>query len=258
MKATARWRNTRTRVSVTDIITRGNTVTVHGKSFPGFFSSHIYVTLTTKYILEPSHALEDLNRDGVVNIQDLVFIASRFGQSGETEADVNDDGVVNIQDLVLVAGAIGGDTAAPSDDPESLELLNAAEVEQWLDEARQLVASGATSQRGIAVLEQLLAALTPKETALLPNYPNPFNPETWIPYHLAEPTEVTLSIYGVDGKLVRTLALGHQSAGIYESKSRAAYWDGRNNVGERVASGVYFYTLTAGNFAATGKMLIMK
>ena len=98
----------------------------------------------------------------------------------------------------------------------------------------------------------------PSESALLPNYPNPFNPETWLPYHLAEPAEVTLSIYSADGRLVRTLALGHQPAGIYENKSRAAYWDGRNAVGERVASGLYFYTLTAGDFAATGKMLIRK
>ena len=98
----------------------------------------------------------------------------------------------------------------------------------------------------------------PAENALLPNYPNPFNPETWIPYHLSEPADVTLSIYSADGKLVRTLALGHQPAGVYENKSRAAYWDGRNAMGERVASGLYFYTLTAGDFAATGKMLIMK
>ena len=98
----------------------------------------------------------------------------------------------------------------------------------------------------------------PSETALLPNYPNPFNPETWIPYHLAEPADVTLRIYAADGKQVRTLALGHQSAGIYENRSRAAYWDGRNTTGERVASGMYFYTLTAGDFAATKKMLIMK
>ena len=98
----------------------------------------------------------------------------------------------------------------------------------------------------------------PSESALLPNYPNPFNPETWIPYHLAESAEVTLTIYSADGRLVRMLALGHQPAGIYENKSRAAYWDGRNAVGERVASGLYFYTLTAADFAATGKMLIMK
>ena len=98
----------------------------------------------------------------------------------------------------------------------------------------------------------------PETTALLPNYPNPFNPETWIPYRLAESAEVTLSIYSLNGNRVRTLALGHQPAGFYESRSRAAYWDGRNAIGERVASGVYFYTLTAGDFAATGKMLILK
>ena len=98
----------------------------------------------------------------------------------------------------------------------------------------------------------------PAETALLLNYPNPFNPETWIPYHLAEPADVTLSIYAADGKLVRTLALGYQSAGVYESKSRAAYWDGRNAFGERVASGLYLYTFTAGEFTATGRMLILK
>ena len=96
------------------------------------------------------------------------------------------------------------------------------------------------------------------QTLLLPNYPNPFNPETWVPYHLAKPADVRLTIYGIDGKVVRRLDLGHQAAGFYQSKSRAAYWDGRNDVGERVASGIYFYTLTAGEFAATQKMLILK
>ena len=207
---------------------------------------------------DSSQVAADANSDGVVNILDLVLVSSRFGESGEIEADVNADGVVNIQDLVLVAAAIGGDAAAPSIDPQSLAMLSAADLQQWLEEARHFVAADAISQRGIAVLEQLLSALMPKETALLANYPNPFNPETWIPYHLAESADVTLTIYAVDGKVVRTLALGHQDAGIYESKSRAAYWDGRNAVGERVASGLYFYMLTAADFAATGKMLIMK
>ena len=108
------------------------------------------------------------------------------------------------------------------------------------------------------MLEQILALLTPQETALLANYPNPFNPETWIPYRLAAPGEVTLTIYAINGQVVRTLALGHQAAGFYEGRSRAAYWDGRNAQGERVASGVYFYTLSAGNFIATRKMLIRK
>ena len=99
---------------------------------------------------------------------------------------------------------------------------------------------------------------TVQETAVLPNYPNPFNPETWIPYQLAAPAEVTLCIYSMQGALVRELALGYQAAGAYQHRSRAAYWDGKNALGETVASGVYFYTFTAGDFSATGKMLIMK
>lgn len=103
-----------------------------------------------------------------------------------------------------------------------------------------------------------LSKTAPEETVLLTNYPNPLNPETWIPYKLVNPAEVTVTIYAADGKLVRMLAVGHQAAGVYQSKSRAAYWDGRNAVGEPVASGLYFYTLTAGNFTATRKMLIRK
>ena len=103
-----------------------------------------------------------------------------------------------------------------------------------------------------------LSKAIPEETVLLTNYPNPFNPETWIPYQLAKPAEVTITIYTADGKLVRTLALGHQPVGVYQSKSRAAYWDGKNEVGEPVASGVYFYTLKAGDFSGTRKMLIRK
>ena len=98
----------------------------------------------------------------------------------------------------------------------------------------------------------------PTTTGLLPNYPNPFNPETWIPYQLAASSEVTLHIYAVNGALVRTVALGHQPAGMYHSKSRAAYWDGRNEHGEKVASGIYFFTLSAGDFTATRKLLIKK
>ena len=97
-----------------------------------------------------------------------------------------------------------------------------------------------------------------RENFLLANFPNPFNPETWIPYQLSKPADVSLTIYAVNGQVVRRLALGHQSAGLYQSRIRAAYWDGRNAFGEPVASGLYFYTLTAGDFSATRKMLIRK
>ena len=95
-------------------------------------------------------------------------------------------------------------------------------------------------------------------TALFTNFPNPFNPETWVPYQLSKPADVTLTIYDMRGVVVRQLQLGHKPAGVYSSRSRAIYWDGRNSIGEKVATGVYFYTLKAGDFTATRKMLIRK
>ena len=208
---------------------------------------------------EPKIAiLGDINRDGIVNIQDLIIVNARFGQTGKNSADINGDGIVNIMDLVLVAGAFGNGAAAPALSPQSLEMLTTADIQRWLFQAQQLELTDATSLRGIRFLEQLLAALMPKKTVLLANYPNPFNPETWIPYQLSKPADVTLTIYGVNGKIVRQLALGHQPVGIYQNRSQAAHWDGKNEFGESVVSGLYFYTLTAGNFSATRKMLIMK
>ncbi|MDE0638709.1 MAG: T9SS type A sorting domain-containing protein [Candidatus Poribacteria bacterium] len=206
----------------------------------------------------PKQLKEDINGDGVVNIQDLVLVAAQFGQTSENRADVNGDDVVNIQDLVLVAAAFSNASAAPTIRRDANEHLTPEVVQQWLVDAKKLARTDVTAQRGIAVLEFLLAALTPKETALLPNYPNPFNPETWIPYQLAKRADVSISIYSADGKLVRMLNLGQQAAGVYESQNRAAYWNGKNEVGEFVASGVYFYTLKAGDFTATRKMLIRK
>ena len=188
-----------------------------------------------------------------------MLVASRLGQAGQNKADVNGDGAVNIQDLVLVAGELGTHAAAPSAWHHTLMgIPTRATVEQWLTQAHRLPLTDARSQRGILLLERLLATLVPTETALLPNYPNPFNPETWIPYQLAKPAEVKVSIHTADGKLVRTLTLGQLPAGVYQDKDRAAYWDGKNEQGESVASGVYFYTLKAGEFAATKKMLIRK
>ena len=107
-------------------------------------------------------------------------------------------------------------------------------------------------------LPALVAYEIPSKTELLPNYPNPFNPETWIPYRQAEDAFVTLTIYNLSGQIVRTLEVGHRIASAYESRSKAIYWDGRNELGERMASGVYFYTLTVGDYSATRKMLILK
>ena len=220
----------------------GNDVTVNGQILARrFIRSQIDVTLNVTYLFESAQA--DINGDGVVNILDLVSVVSQMGESSEKgdacgpddciPGDINWDGVVNILDLVLVAGALGEAAAAPSIRAELLAHLNPAEARQWLEAARLLAPSDAISQKGVAVLEQLFLRVAPKATALLPNYPNPFNPETWIPYHLSEAANVVLDIYAADGKQVWTLVLGHQAAGVYETKRRAAYWDGRNQLGER-------------------------
>ena len=205
----------------------------------------------------------DVNRDGVTNILDLILVGQDLGkaQSTNTRTDVNGDRTVNISDLILVAqhlGELSGIAAAPSVLALRSIGLDVATIQAWIAQAQVENDGSVVFKQGIANLQRLLALLVPEKTALLANYPNPFNPETWIPYQLAEPATVTLHIYAVSGALVRTLDLGHRPAGVYQYRSRAAYWDGRNQLGESVASGVYFYTLTAGDFAATRKMLIRK
>ena len=202
-------------------------------------------------------ATGDVNRDGRVSILDLILVAQQLGKRvpAGSAVDVNGDGVVSILDLIRVAQGIAGSPAAPSVGTESVD---AAAIEAWIAQARLEDDGSLAFKQGIENLERLLASLIPEETALLHNYPNPFNPETWIPYQLAESAEVTLTIYDMSGQLVRRLEVGHQVAGMYRSRSRAAYWDGRNQLGESVASGLYFYTLTAGEFSATRRMLILK
>ena len=209
--------------------------------------------------VEGQLATGDVNRDGRVSILDLILVAQQLGRRvpAGSPVDLNGDGVVSILDLILTARAIGNTTASAAPAVEA-ESIDPATIEAWIAQARLEDDGSLTFKQGIENLQNLLASLIPEETALFGNYPNPFNPETWIPYQLAESAEVTLTIYDTNGQLVRHLALGHQAAGIYRSRSRAAYWDGRNQLGESVVSGLYFYTLTAGEFTATRRMLILK
>ena len=215
--------------------------------------------LTPSGPTHPPQAKGDVNGDGVVNILDLVSVADSLeSEASSLTADVNGDGVINVLDLIWVAGLFESTAAAPAARLQVPETLTAVGVQQWLTDATELEVKTVIMKRGIMVLGQLLAALTPTETALLPNYPNPFNPETWIPYRLAEDAFVTLTIYDLDGQVVRTLDVGHRMASAYETRSKAIYWDGRNQLGEPVASGVYYYHLSAGEYATTRKMLVIK
>ena len=215
--------------------------------------------------VEEGLATGDVNRDGRVSILDLILVAQQLGKrvSAGSPVDINGDGVVSILDLIRVAQGIAGSPAAPptpllAGGKGGVESADAATIEAWIAQARVEDDGSLAFKQGIENLQNLLASLIPEETTLLHNYPNPFNPETWIPYQLAESAEVTLTIYDMNGQLVRRLAVGHQAAGMYRSRSRAAYWDGRNHLGESVASGLYFYTLTADEFTATRRMLILK
>ena len=230
---------------------------------PGINTVHVSVVgihseaiFTATVILPENRIAADVNADAVVDIEDLVLVAASIGMTPPEgtlpNTDINGDGTVNEEDIALVLAALESALASPA------SIWTVANLQRWIDKAKQHNISDPTFRHGIAVLEQLLTTLQPKANALLANYPNPSNPETWIPYHLAQPAEVTLQIYAINGSLVRTLILGHQPAGIYESRSRAAYWNGKNAQGEPVASGLYFYTLTAGKFSATRKMLIRK
>ena len=193
----------------------------------------------------------------------MVLVAQRLGKTvpSGSEVDMNGDGIVNILDLILVSQNMGKSVASAS--PSILTMddihgLDPAVIQAWIEQAQIEDDGSIAFQEGIANLQRLLASLIPEETILLANYPNPFNPETWIPYHLANSSEVRITIYDTRGTVVRRLDLGHQREGYYTSRSRAAYWDGRNAVGERVASGVYFYQLQADHLSLLRKMLILK
>jgi len=132
------------------------------------------------------------------------------------------------------------------------------------DQAGEIVSDTLTYTVKADAIRQALLPITlkdvfkPRHSMLLQNYPNPFNPETWIPYQLRESAEVVIRIYDSTGRLVRKLDLGRRSAGFYLGRTKAAYWDGLNSAGEKVASNIYFYQIKAGDFSAARKMVILK
>ena len=202
----------------------------------------------------------DVNGDGQINIFDLILVAQSFGQANP-QVDVNNDGTVNIFDLIAVAQRLGESTTneAPTIRRNAdLHSLHSETIQGWIDMAHVVDDGSLAFQLGIANLKCLLAAIIPEKTALLANYPNPFNPETWIPYHLANDTDVMLTIYDIKGSVVRQFSLGYHQAGYYTDRTKAAYWDGRNEHGESVASGAYFYQLQTGDYSAMRKMVILK
>ena len=199
--------------AATPVSDRGNNAASQTHILPDL-DGEIYL----KTVVEPATSPYDLNNDGVVNVLDLILTAQRFGS---TETDINGDGITNILDLILVAQHLGETStpAAPAAVPTS---LSPETVQEWIDMARAQNDGSIAFAQGIAILERLLASMVPDKTMLRANYPNPFNPETWIPYHLANDTAVQISIYDIHGALVRQLNLGHQKAWILHQSNEGS------------------------------------
>ena len=213
--------------------------------------------------VEPSG---DVNQDGTVNILDIILVAQSLGQKppSNPRVDANKDGQVNILDLVFIAERLGEKVAvAPSlvdIKPTTSDTGDIIVVGRALRELESVPEKSPNTIITIQFLRHWLenANRSVQETKLLPNYPNPFNPETWIPYQLAEVADVNVRIYDVGGHLVRKISIGFKPVGYYLTRERAVYWDGRNDIGESVSSGVYFLQFLAGDFAATQRVVIVK
>ncbi len=222
----------------------------------------------------------DVNQDSDVDEADLYLItATMTGESPDVNgdglvngedreaADANRDGLVDTDDLLFVFEKqdrpvrLAPPLLSVQDTDLNWQLLERIDAGQLRVQLAILSAKSDGSlkyQQTIAFLQAILITIQPNQTLLLANYPNPFNPETWIPYQLARGSNVWIAIYDTKGAVVRRLALGYRSEGYYRIPSRAAYWDGRNNVGERVASGIYFYQLETDDVSLLRKMVILK
>ena len=214
-----------------------------------------------EHIPIPKTLAWDVNNDGIVDIEDLMLVSKSIGKDTHEypKVDVDKDGVVDIVDLLYVASHLGEScyTSAPKYNISITQSHNDS-ISEWLIEAYQQDDGSTVFSDGIASLEALVDNSIPEQTKLHPNYPNPFNPETWIPYDLGEDAYVKIEIYNLMGELIHNQNIGHQKAGNYRSKQQAAYWNGRNSEGELVGSGIYYYCLITNHSKSIRKMIIRK
>ena len=203
------------------------------------------------------NAKYDVNGDGAVDNTDASLVAAAMNTSN-TKYDVNGDGTVNFLDLLLVFDNREDAAAAPTIVGMKLSAVQIDVIEEQIDLLIATNDRSPAAMRTLVYMQQLLVTARPEKTQLFANYPNPFNPETWIPYELATDTHVKITIYNTQGVVIRSLQFGHQSAGYYTGRDRAAYWDGRNAFGEQVASGLYFYQLETDEMSLMRKMVILK
>ena len=260
------WTNSRGRIQSADLDGSGIRKVVDGLGAPGDMVLSNSITAPVAGGTESGSETTasnkyDVNGDGTVDSKDsdALVVAVAAGITDD-KYDVNGDGKVDVMDIVAVAAnRDNGAAGAPS--LVGNVNLSAVQIDRLQEQIDLLIATGDRSPVAIKTLiylQQLIATARPEKTQLFANFPNPFNPETWIPYELATDTDVRITIYSAQGVVIRTLQLGQQSAGYYTDRERAAYWDGRNAFGEQVASGVYFYQLETDTMSALRKMVILK
>ena len=219
----------------------------------------------TKVVYDPIPSSEkligDVNFDNEVNIFDLVMVASEFGKiEGNLKGDINLDGLVNIFDLVLVARNFGKSFAVAPSIVQKIR-LNSAEIQNIafaIDYLKLNNSHSDAEETILYVLESILTKTLPKQSQLLPNYPNPFNPETWIPFRAAKDGNASVTIYDINGRIIRLLPIGYVLAGNYLGPDKAIYWNGKTDAGEYVSSGTYFYQIKLVDYTETRKMIIVK
>jgi hypothetical protein len=211
----------------------------------------------------------DVSGNGTVTAYDAALVlqyvvgTKELSSAQRKAADVTGDDNVSALDAALILQySVGLITRFPVEIKTAAPVLTTKSERDALMKAIARLEATVLNMEQKQVLEQLKNLVfkksPPKHTALLQNFPNPFNPDTWLPYQLSRDATVTISIYNANGQLVRVIALGNKEAGVYITKDKAIYWDGTNNIGEKVASGVYFYQLRAGNFVAIRRMVIVK
>lgn len=218
----------------------------------------------------------DIVRDSIIDIRDMVAISQSIANPQlsalltpqdeielatdiETyDPDADRNGVVDVDDLILVSSHLGeiyqGASVSQQSSMAQLRILHSkvSAAPYKSPEVKRLEAH----LMHLIIMDRTVSSTA--KSRLLPNYPNPFNPSTWIPYQLAQASDVTINIYTISGKLIQTLDIGYKQSGYYTGKEKAAYWDGSNRMGENAASGSYFYVIRAGDFTETRKMLLKK
>ena len=255
------WTNSRGRVQSANLDGSGITNVVSGLGSPGdmVLSNSIAAPAATPTPTTTTPGSNyDVDGSGTVDNVDLFLVALAVG-TNNTKYDVNGDGTVDDEDIAAVReNRDEGAAAAPMVIGVKLTADQMDRIQEQIDVLVTTNDRSPAAMRTLIYLQQLLVTARPEKTQLLANYPNPFNPETWIPYELATDTDVRITIYNTQGVVIRTLEFGHQSAGYYVGRDRAAYWDGRNALGEQVASGLYFYQLETDEMSLMRKMVILK